>query len=195
MKSGLSLDNSRQNGTLCPLMKLEKVKLNEAIRAPEVRVLSDELGNLGVMKTKDAIAKAHELGMDLVEISPEANPPVAKIVDYGKFLYAQKKKMKEIKGKQNTAASEIKNVQIKVGTGENDIAIKAKRATEWLAEGHRVKIELFLRGRVKSMDKKFLEERLQRIVDQISIDYKLVESFKESPKGIVVTLERAGAKK
>ncbi len=176
-------------------MRPQMVKINDAIRAPEVRVIHDELGSLGVMKIKDAIAKAMELGLDLVEISPDAQPPVAKIIDYGKFTYAQKKKQKEIKSKQNTASSEVKNIQIKVGTGEHDIEIKANRASEWLTEGHRVKIELFLRGRVKGMDKKFLEERLQRIVDQIKIDYKLVEGFKESPKGIVVTLERASGKK
>ncbi|MBP9789243.1 MAG: translation initiation factor IF-3 [Bacteroidia bacterium] len=176
-------------------MKIERVKINNDIRAIEVRVLSDELGNLGVMKTRDAIAKAMELGMDLVEISPDAHPPVAKIVDYGKFTYAQKKKQKDIKSKQNTASSEVKNVQIKVGTGEHDIAIKAKRASEWLAEGHRVKIELFLRGRIKAMGKEFLQERLQRIVNEISVEHKVIDGFKESPKGIVVTLERAIVKK
>jgi translation initiation factor IF-3 len=176
-------------------MKIERVKINNDIRAIEVRVLSDELGNLGVMKTKDAIAKAMELGMDLVEISPDAHPPVAKIVDYGKFTYAQKKKQKDIKSKQNTASSEVKNVQIKVGTGEHDIAIKAKRASEWLAEGHRVKIELFLRGRIKAMGKEFLQERLQRIVNEIKVSHKVIDGFKESPKGIVVTLERAIVKK
>jgi translation initiation factor IF-3 len=175
-------------------MKIERVKINNDIRAIEVRVLSDELGNLGVMKTRDAIAKAAELGLDLVEISPDANPPVAKIVDYGKFTYAQKKKQKDIKSKQNTASSEVKNVQIKVGTGEHDIAIKAKRASEWLAEGHRVKIELFLRGRIKSMGKEFLQERLERIVKEISTPHKIIDGFKESPKGIVVTLERANVK-
>ncbi len=176
-------------------MKLETLKINDAIRSPEVRVLSDELGNLGVMKTKDAILKAYELGMDLVEISPDAKPPVAKITDYGKFQYAQKKKQKEIKNKQNTASSEVKNIQIKVGTGDHDIAIKAKRASEWLADGHRVKLELFLRGRVKGMDKQFLQDRLQRIIDQVTGDYKIIDGFKESPKGIVVTLERASSKK
>jgi translation initiation factor IF-3 len=176
-------------------MKIERVKINNDIRAIEVRVLSDELGNLGVMKTRDAIAKAMELGMDLVEISPDAHPPVAKIVDYGKFTYAQKKKQKDIKSKQNTASSEVKNVQIKVGTGEHDIAIKAKRASEWLEEGHRVKIELFLRGRIKAMGKEFLQERLQRIVNEIKVSHKVIDGFKESPKGIVVTLERAIVKK
>ena len=176
-------------------MKIERVKINNDIRSPEVRVLSDDLRNLGVMKTSDAIAKAFELGMDLVEISPDAVPPVAKIIDYGKFTYAQKKKQKDIKSKQNTASSEVKNIQIKVGTGEHDIAIKAKRASEWLDEGHRVKIELFLRGRVKSMGKEFLQERLERIINEISTEHKVIDGFKDSPKGIVVTLERAVAKK
>jgi translation initiation factor IF-3 len=176
-------------------MKIDNLKINDAIRSPEVRVLSDELGNLGVMKIRDAIAKAMELGLDLVEISPDAHPPVAKIVDYGKFQYTQQKKQKEIKSKQNTASSEVKNIQIKVGTGDHDIEIKAKRASEWLTDGHRVKIELFLRGRVKGMDKKFLEERLQRIVDQITVSHKVIDGFKESPKGIVVTLEHTGVKK
>jgi translation initiation factor IF-3 len=89
-------------------MKIERVKINNDIRAIEVRVLSDELGNLGVMKTVTQLPKAMELGMDLVEISPDAHPPVAKIVDYGKFTYAQKKKQKDIKSKQNTASSEVK---------------------------------------------------------------------------------------
>jgi translation initiation factor IF-3 len=124
-------------------MRPQMIKINDAIRAPEVRVIHDELGSLGVMKIKDAIAKAMELGLDLVEISPDAVPPVAKIIDYGKFTYAQKKKQKDIKSKQNTASSEVKNIQIKVGTGENDIAIKAKRASEWLVDGHRVKVELY----------------------------------------------------
>lgn len=176
-------------------MKIDNLKINDAIRSPEVRVISDDLGNFGVMKIKDAIAKAYELGLDLVEISPDAQPPVAKIVDYGKFQYAQQKKQKDIKSKQNTASSEVKNIQIKVGTGEHDIEIKAKRASEWLTAGHRVKIELFLRGRVKGMDKQFLQDRLQRIVDQISVEHKVIDGFKESPKGIVVTLERASSKK
>jgi translation initiation factor IF-3 len=174
------------------MSKVEKTKINDAIRALEVRVISDDLGNLGVMKTKDAIAKAYELGMDLIEISPDAVPPVAKIADYGKFIYSQSKKQKEIKQKTKAASAsgEVKNIQIKVGTGEGDIAIKAKKATEWLNDGNRVKVELFLRGRTKFMDKKFLQERLERILKFIETPYKIVDGFKDSPKGIVVTLEK-----
>lgn len=174
------------------MSKVEKTKINDAIRALEVRVISDDLGNLGVMKTKDAIAKAYELEMDLIEISPDAQPPVAKIADYGKFIYSQSKKQKEIKEKTKlaSASGEVKNIQIKVGTGEGDIAIKAKKTDEWLGQGNRVKIELFLRGRSKFMDKKFLQERLERILKFITVPYKIVDGFKDSPKGIVVTLEK-----
>ena len=174
------------------MSKPERVKINDAIRALEVRVISDELGNLGVMKTRDAIAKAKELGLDLIEISPDAMPPVAKIIDYGKFSYSQSKKQKEIKVKTKAASAsgEVKNIQIKVGTGYNDLAMKAKKASEWLSNGNRVKVELFLKGRTKYMDKKFLQERLERILKFIEIPHRVVDGFKDSPKGIVVTLEK-----
>lgn len=111
------------------MSKPEKTKINDAIRSLEVRVVSDDLGNLGVMKTRDAIIKARELGLDLIEISPDAVPPVAKIMDYGKFSYSQSKKQKEIKIKTKAASAsgEVKNIQIKVGTGDGDIAIKAMK--------------------------------------------------------------------
>lgn len=174
------------------MSKNEKAKINDAIRSPEVRVISDELGNLGVMSTRDAIAKARELGLDLIEISPDAEPPVAKIMDYGKHQYSQSKKQREIKVKTKaaSAAGEVKNIQIKVGTGDHDIEMKAKKATEWLTDGSRVKVELYLRGRTKYMDKKFLQERLERILKFIPLPHRIVDGFKDSPKGIVVTIEK-----
>jgi translation initiation factor IF-3 len=173
-------------------MSKQKANINEAIRASEIRVISDDLGNLGVMKTRDAVAKARELGLDLIEISPDAVPPVCKIMDYGKFQYSQSKKQKEIKEKTKAASAsgEVKNIQIKVGTGDGDIAIKAKKASEWLTAGNRVKVELFLKGRTKYMDKKFLQERLERILKFIEIPNRVVDGFKDSPKGITVTLEK-----
>ena len=173
-------------------MSKARVKINDAIRAPEVRVISDELGNLGVMKIRDAIVKAKELGQDLIEISPDAVPPVAKIADYGKFLYGQSKKQKEIKEKTKgaAAASEVKNIQIKVGTGDGDLEVKAKKADEWLALGSRVKVELYLKSRYKYMGKDFHQERLERILKFITTPHRVVDGFKPSPKGITVTLER-----
>jgi translation initiation factor IF-3 len=113
-------------------------------------------------------------------------------MDYGKFQYSQNKKQKEIKVKTKAASAsgEVKNIQIKVGTGDGDIAIKAKKASEWLEAGNRVKVELFLKGRTKYMEKTFLQERLERILKFITIPHKIVDGFKQSPKGIVVTIEK-----
>lgn len=170
-------------------MKVEQQRINEAIRAFELRVIDDEGNNLGVLSLNEALKIAQERGQDLIEVSSEAKPPVAKIADYGKFLYDQKKKLKEIKAK--TVTSEVKNIQVKIGTGEGDMSLKAKKASEWMEEGHRVKIELFLRGRSKGMDKNFLRDRLHRVLALLTTPYKLVEDAKDSPKGIAILVERA----
>ena len=149
-------------------------------------------GNLGVLKTPEALAAAKAVGLDLIEISPTATPPVAKIMDYGKFQYEQQKKERETKAKSHV--TETKSVQVKVTEGEHDLTRKARQAAEWLREGHRVKVELFLRGRYKYMDPKFLEERLERFVKLIPEEYKVAEAPLRGPKGISMTLER-GSKK
>lgn len=167
--------------------------MNEGIRARELRVIDPEQGNLGVIERNKAIDMAREQGLDLIEISSDSKPPIAKIMDYGKYQYEQKKKQKEIKARarEKGSGTEVKNVQVKVGTSENDIAMKAKKASEWLEEGHRVKAELYLRGRSKYMDKTFLHDRLKRLLDLISVEYSVVEDFKKSPKGIITTIEKA----
>lgn len=169
-------------------MKTEQ-RINEAIRAPQLRVIDHEGNNLGVISSEEALQKAQAVGLDLIEVSPDATPPVAKIADYGKYQYDQKKKQKEIKAK--THVSEVKNIQVKIGTGEGDMALKAKKASEWMNEGHRVRIELFLRGRSKGMDKNFLRDRLHRVLALLTAEYRLVEDVKDSPKGIAILIERA----
>ena len=145
------------------------------------------------MVTKDAINLAVEMGLDLIEISANAKPPVAKITDYGKFVYDQKKKQKEIKSKQHTV--EVKNIQIRLGTGDDALRLKAKMASEWLADGQRVKAEIYLRGRSKYMDKKFLHARLGKVLSLITENYKVVEDYRQSPKGIAILIEPDKKKK
>lgn len=166
----------------------KQTRINHQIRAREVRVIGEDGENLGVLSLEDALKRAEEVNLDLIEISPNANPPIAKIMDYGKFQYDEKKKQKSAKGK--TKNVEVKSVQIKMGTGEHDLNLKAKRTSNWLKEGHNVKIELFLVGRSKYMDRKFLEERLERIMHLISEDYKIVDPPKKSPKGLTVIIEK-----
>ena len=164
------------------------VRINNQITAPELRVILDDGTNLGVISFKEALNRARETGLDLIEISPKAEPPVAKIMDYGKFQYAENKKLKVAKTKAHTV--EIKNIQVKVGTGEHDLELKAKKASSWLKEGNRIKIDLFLPGRTKYMDIKFLKERMERILKLITEEYKIADEAKKSPKGLSVIIER-----
>lgn len=166
----------------------EIIRINQNIRAKELRVVGADGANLGVLSLKDAISRAQDAGLDLIVISPRANPPVAKITDYGKFRYELKKKLKEAKAKSHT--TETKSAQVKIGTGENDLNLKARRVSGWLKEGHRVKIDLFLWGRYKYMEFNFLKERLERFLNLITEDYKVADAIKKSPKGLTVVLER-----
>ena len=166
-----------------------QVRINNQITATELRVIMEDGSNLGVISFKEALDKAREQGLDLILISPNANPPVAKIMDYGKFQYAENKKLKVAKTKAHTV--EVKNIQVKVGTGEHDLELKAKKASGWLKEGNRIKIDLFLPGRTKYMDMKFLKERMERILKLITEDYKIAEEAKKSLKGLSIIIEKA----
>jgi translation initiation factor IF-3 len=172
-----------------PYMSKDRTRVNQQIKAPEVRVIGPAGENYGVLPIHQALAKAIELGLDLIEISPNANPPVAKITDYGKFSYEENKKQKVAKSKAHVI--EIKTLQVKIGTGEHDLELKAKKASEWLKEGHRIKIDLFLPGRSKYMDPKFLEERLQRVLVLLTENYKIAEKPSKSLKGLTTIIERA----
>lgn len=176
-----------------PFRKFEprqpKIRINERILAAEVRVIGAEGENLGVLPRQDAIARAKELELDLIEISPNAAPPVCKIADFGRYQYEEAKKEKVSKAKQKT--SEVKEVQIKIGTGDGDLALKAKKSTEWLKEGHRVKIELFLPGRSKYLNEEFLRGRFDRVLRLIGAEYKVADTPRRGPKGFVMMIERA----
>lgn len=171
------------------IKKEERVKINEGIRAFEVRVIGPE-GNLGTMPTRDALKKAQELGLDLIEISPNATPPVCKIMDYGKYQYEAKKHTRDRRVKEKSAAVEVKSIQIKVGTGEGDLKTKINKIVIWLNDGDRVKIELYLQGRSKYVEKTFLYDRINKFLALLPTQYTIVENFKEAPKGISLIIEK-----
>ncbi len=170
------------------LSTAEKTRINREIRAKELRVIGAQGENLGVLSLEDALAAAKAAGLDLIEISPNAVPPVAKVTDYGKFEYERSKKERAARAKAKV--SETKEVQIKVGTGDNDMKLKAKKAAEWLEEGHRVRAELFLKGRYKGMDEAFLKTRLEKFIVLIPTAYRLSEPITRSPKGFAAIIER-----
>ena len=128
-------------------MKNDKLKnqyrVNEQIRVREVRIVGDN--GSSVVPTRDALNMAREQGVDLVEISPNANPPVCRLIDYSKFLYQQKKRQKEMKAKQ--VKVEVKEIRFGPQTDEHDYQFKLKHAREFLEEGNKVRAYVFFRGR------------------------------------------------
>ncbi len=165
-----------------------KNRINNEIRAKELRVIAHDNSNLGVISLSEALSVARESGLDLIEISPDANPPVAKIMDFGKYQYELKKRIQEQKKKVHQV--EVKTLQVKIGTGEHDLELKAKKASAWLSEGHRIKLDLFLPGRAKYLDKNFLNERMERMLKFITVEYKVAQPPQKSPKGLTVVLEK-----
>ena len=125
--------------------KKNRVIMNDDIRATEVRCSVDGGDSLGIISIDDAMEKANELGQDLVLIAPDAKPPVAKIMDYGKYRYQEEKKLKE--QRKNQVKIVVKEIKLSVKIAENDIAYKVKHAREFLEKGFHVKFRVFLRGR------------------------------------------------
>jgi translation initiation factor IF-3 len=144
-----------------------------------LRVIGPQGENFGVIPLQEALRKAEEFSLDLIEISAGATPPVAKIGDYGKYLYEASKKARAARAKAHTI--EVKNIQVKVGTGEHDLALKARKVSEWIREGNRVKIDLFLPG---------LQERMDRILKLVTEEYKVADPAKKSPKGLTIIIEK-----
>jgi translation initiation factor IF-3 len=165
-----------------------RIRINQAIRSSELRVIGPEGENLGTLSLANALKEAEKRKLDLIEISPNAKPPVAKITDFGQYRYETKRKASVAKAKAHV--TETKSVQVKIGTGEHDQQLKARRAAEWLEDGHRVKVDLFLWGRYKYMEAGFLKERLERFLKIIPTEYKIADEMKKSPKGFTTTLER-----
>ncbi|MBO8454349.1 MAG: translation initiation factor IF-3 [Bacteroidetes bacterium] len=119
--------------------------MNEEITAPRVRLVGDNIEEQGIYPIAQAMKMAEELGLDLVEISAKADPPVCKIIDYQKYLYQQKKKAKEMKS--NSAKIVIKEIRFGPNTDEHDFQFKLKHAMEFLQEGSKVKASVFFKGR------------------------------------------------
>jgi translation initiation factor IF-3 len=120
-------------------------RVNEEIRVPQVRLIDQDGEMQGVMSARDALLRAYSVGLDLLEISPNADPPVAKILDYGKFKYEQQKKKNEAKKKQKVV--EIKEIKVRPNIDENDYQVKMKAMKTFIEEGDKVKVTLRFRGR------------------------------------------------
>ena len=122
-----------------------RTRVNEAIRAPQVRLIADDGEQLGIMSTRDALEAAHGRGLDLVEVAPQADPPVCRIMDYGKYLYQQKKRAHDAKKHQKTI--QVKEVKFRPKIDEHDYNFKKNHIIRFLEEGNHVKVVIMFRGR------------------------------------------------
>jgi len=122
-----------------------KTRVNHQIKSPELRIINEEGQQIGIMPTSQALALAIENGLDLVEVSPNAQPPVAKLIDFAKYKYQQKKL--EQQQKKNAKKTEVKTIWISMRISEHDMEIKAGKISEFLTDGDLVRIELRMRGR------------------------------------------------
>jgi translation initiation factor IF-3 len=172
--------------------KNSKVIMNDAIRVFTLRVLDEANHNLGTMSKNEALQKARSLGLDLILTVETANPPIAKIIDYGKWKYENKKKASEQKAKSND--TETKVLRISVSIGEGDLLMKAKQGSEWLKEGHRVKVEMKLERRENYLDPKFLKEKIEKILILFTENFVIAEPMKKVPNAIYMVLEKSKKK-
>src|SRR6185312_5603271 len=140
-----------------------QIRINQRIRVPEGRVIGKDGEMLGVLQTQEARRRAQEQGLDLVEVNPKAEPPVCKILDFGKFKYDEKKKATEAKRKQSVV--EIKEIKLRPKTDDHDLAFKARAAHRFLEAGHKVKFTVRFRGREITHPEK-AQEQLDWIVKQ-----------------------------
>jgi len=125
--------------------KQPAIRTNERIRVPQVRVIGADGEQLGVMDVRSAISAARQQGLDLVEVAANAQPPVCRIIDFGKYKYEQKKKAQEAKKKQVTTT--VKEIKFRPGTDDHDYQYRVKHAREWLQDGDKVRATIWFRGR------------------------------------------------
>lgn len=158
-------------------------RINNSIKLSRARIIDEDGKNLGIMPITKAQEIANYKNLDLVEINADSDPPICKIIDFGKFLYQQQKKSKKAK------RSKLKTIKIGFTTGPHDLLIKAKKATELLTKNNLVKIELILRGRQKGL-KDLAKSKIEEILKLIEVDYKIDSPLKVMPYGITLIVAK-----
>jgi translation initiation factor IF-3 len=151
----------------------DQTRVNDRIRAPKIRVVGSDGQQLGVMTVRDALLKAQSQGLDLVEIAAQADPPVCKIIDYGKFKYEQAK----LKKQKSKSATRMKEIKLRVGTGQHDYNIKMGRVEGFLDTGHKVRVVIQFKGR-ENAHKDLGFVAMQRIIE----DLKTMSNVDQAPR-------------
>lgn len=148
-----------------PDRRRKSVRINRRIRVPQVRLIGEDGSQIGIVPTREALGIATEQGYDLVEVAPEAKPPVCRIMDYGKYRYLQSKKAKASKKKQHTI--QIKTIRFRPKTEEHDYVFKTKHIKTFLGQGNKVKVSVDFRGR-ELAHKELGEKIIQRIKSDLA---------------------------
>lgn len=167
------------------------MRVNREIRAPTVRVISQTGEQIGLLTIREAIQRAEEAGLDLVEIVPGSNPPVCKIIDYGKYRYDQTKREKE--SKKATHQIKVKEVKFKPNINEHDLLTKLRHARDFLEKGNKVKITCMFRGR-EMIHPEFGERVVQKVIDELE-EVATVEAPMKMFGRILTAVLAPGAKK
>ena len=179
-------------GPQVPDNSTSRYRLNEAIRAKEVRVLGEDGQQLGIMSVRDALKAAEEKELDLVEIAPQANPPVCKIIDFGKFLYEQQKRDKAQRKTQQQ--QQMKEIRFKWRTDTHDFNFKVRHAREFILEGNKVKASVMFRGR-EIVHKEIGQVLLEKFVECMEDIAKVDQPLKSEGKLIAVVMSPDKVKK
>ena len=158
---------------------LKRLRVNNYIRIPEVQAIDDEGNFLGVMKTFEALALAQKKGLDLVEVNPSVSPSMAKIMDYGKYLYKKAKTDKKQKIKQKSG--ELKSIRFAYRTGQHDLEVKVNKIDKFLEKGHKVRVDMIIRGREKAHFD-VAREKLNKFLSMITQEYKIEQEPKRTPR-------------
>lgn len=149
------------------------MRINEGITASELRVIGPDGNQLGILSRAEALLEAERAGLDLIEISPQAAPPVAKIIDWGKYQYQKTKEQQ--RNRRNTTTVEIKQMRLGLKIGGNDLEIKLRKIREFLEAGHRVKIMVFFRGREmahQELGYAMLDKIIEKLQDTTTVEQK-----------------------
>ncbi|MBQ3217639.1 MAG: translation initiation factor IF-3 [Akkermansia sp.] len=163
--------------------KTPQIRVNDRIRAPRVRVVTANGDQLGVMATRDALARAKEIGLDLVEVAPNADPPVCRLIDYGKFKYMQAKMQKNNKAK----TVRMKEIKLRIGTDVNDYNVKMARTEQFLDHGHKVRFQLRFRGRENAHQQLGLEV-MAKVVEDMKTMGKVDQAAKLAGNSVTMVL-------
>lgn len=167
-------------------MRPIQLRSNNQIRVPEVQLVDEHGKPMGIVKTFDALRLARERDLDLVEVGAQASPPIAKIMDFGKYMY---QKSKEAKARPKVKEQQTKAVRVGFKTGEHDLSFKAQKADEFLQEGHIVKVELTLRGREKAFADKG-KEKLAEFLTRLKTPVTSQGEPRRGPYGWVQMIQK-----